>query len=414
MWDARPRRRRRVRALVIASANPQLFCAGADIKAFTQLDETSGRELLDGAHALLREMERSRDRRRSPRSTRSRSAAAASWRWRCDVRLAGAARRCSASPRSTSGSSPASAAPSGCRGSSATAQGAGDEPRPASRSPPRRRTSSGSSTASCPTTSCSTPRWPGRASSPARRRWRSSRSSACRPTGDLDDGIEAEKRGVRRGASRPRTRARASPPSSGSASRSSSGKLSRASTRARRADPRRAASVVALTGAGISVPSGIPDFRSPGTGLWENVDPMEVAHIDVWRRDPERFWRFYGQRFRVARGQGAQRAPTRARRARAPRAARRGRSRRTSTGCTRGGHARARRGARHRSQTSSCLAAARATRWPRSRAGWTPTPDGVPRCDCGAPAEARRRPVRRVAARGGDRRAPARSPPAPT
>jgi NAD-dependent deacetylase len=60
---------------------------------------------------------------------------------------------------------------------------------------------------------------------------------------------------------------------------------------------RAAGSVVALTGAGISVPSGIPDFRSPGTGLWENVDPMEVAHIDVFRRDPERFWSFYGQRF---------------------------------------------------------------------------------------------------------------------
>jgi NAD-dependent deacetylase len=62
---------------------------------------------------------------------------------------------------------------------------------------------------------------------------------------------------------------------------------------------RGAESIVALTGAGISVPSGIPDFRSPGTGLWERVDPMEVAHIDVFRRDPERFWHFYGDRFQT-------------------------------------------------------------------------------------------------------------------
>jgi NAD-dependent deacetylase len=60
--------------------------------------------------------------------------------------------------------------------------------------------------------------------------------------------------------------------------------------------------VVALTGAGISVPSGIPDFRSPGVGLWEKVDPMEVAHIDVFRRDPARFWRFYGHRFQTLEG----------------------------------------------------------------------------------------------------------------
>jgi NAD-dependent deacetylase len=62
---------------------------------------------------------------------------------------------------------------------------------------------------------------------------------------------------------------------------------------------RSANSVVALTGAGISVPSGIPDFRSPGTGLWERVDPMEVAHIDAFHRDPERFWSFYTARFQT-------------------------------------------------------------------------------------------------------------------
>ena len=60
---------------------------------------------------------------------------------------------------------------------------------------------------------------------------------------------------------------------------------------------REAESVVALTGAGISVPSGIPDFRSPGSGLWQNVDPMKVAHIDAFRADPVQFWRFYGNRF---------------------------------------------------------------------------------------------------------------------
>jgi enoyl-CoA hydratase/carnithine racemase len=48
-----------VRAMIVASPNPALFCAGADIKAFTQLDESTGRDLLDRAHALFRAWETS-------------------------------------------------------------------------------------------------------------------------------------------------------------------------------------------------------------------------------------------------------------------------------------------------------------------------------------------------------------------
>ncbi len=53
---------------------------------------------------------------------------------------------------------------------------------------------------------------------------------------------------------------------------------------------RSARHAVAFTGAGISTPSGIPDFRSHGTGLWERDDPMEVASLAVFRSRPERFY----------------------------------------------------------------------------------------------------------------------------
>ncbi|MFL5954369.1 MAG: SIR2 family NAD-dependent protein deacylase [Gaiellaceae bacterium] len=55
---------------------------------------------------------------------------------------------------------------------------------------------------------------------------------------------------------------------------------------------------VALTGAGVSTESGIPDFRS-ATGIWKRFDPYEVASIDAFHRDPERVWEFYALRLDV-------------------------------------------------------------------------------------------------------------------
>src|SRR5205814_1975229 len=46
---------------------------------------------------------------------------------------------------------------------------------------------------------------------------------------------------------------------------------------------------------GVSTESGIPDFRG-ASGIWAQYDPMEVASIDGFRRDPERVWEFYGRR----------------------------------------------------------------------------------------------------------------------
>jgi NAD-dependent deacetylase len=45
-----------------------------------------------------------------------------------------------------------------------------------------------------------------------------------------------------------------------------------------------------LTGAGISTPSGVPDFRSPTNGLWVHQDPMEIASLSTFANRPARFY----------------------------------------------------------------------------------------------------------------------------
>lgn len=56
---------------------------------------------------------------------------------------------------------------------------------------------------------------------------------------------------------------------------------------------RQARHAVILTGAGISTPSGIPDFRSEGTGLWSKDEPLEVASLSTFRTHPERFYNWF-------------------------------------------------------------------------------------------------------------------------
>jgi NAD-dependent deacetylase len=50
---------------------------------------------------------------------------------------------------------------------------------------------------------------------------------------------------------------------------------------------------VVLTGAGISTSSGIPDFRSAGTGLWSRDEPLEAASLSSFRTAPEKFFSWF-------------------------------------------------------------------------------------------------------------------------
>lgn len=65
---------------------------------------------------------------------------------------------------------------------------------------------------------------------------------------------------------------------------------------------RRARSVVALTGSGISAESGIPTFREAQTGLWARYDPQQLATPEAFMRDPKLVWEWYGWRRKLVGG----------------------------------------------------------------------------------------------------------------
>jgi NAD-dependent deacetylase len=56
---------------------------------------------------------------------------------------------------------------------------------------------------------------------------------------------------------------------------------------------------IVLTGAGVSTGSGIPDFRTPGKGIWEKVDPFKVTSITAFDENPQRFYYFYRPRIEM-------------------------------------------------------------------------------------------------------------------
>jgi len=67
-----------------------------------------------------------------------------------------------------------------------------------------------------------------------------------------------------------------------------------------------ASCALALTGAGISVGSGIADFRSPG-GLWSRFSPDEYATLEVFLHNPEKAWQLYRKLGRELQGKAPNR-----------------------------------------------------------------------------------------------------------
>jgi len=79
-----------------------------------------------------------------------------------------------------------------------------------------------------------------------------------------------------------------------------------------------ASHIEVFTGAGMSADSGIATYRDAQTGLWENVDPQDMASIDAWHDDPDTMFAWYlcapTSRSRQSRTRAMSRSPSRRKR----------------------------------------------------------------------------------------------------
>ena len=269
------------------------------------------------AHALHARRWRRRARPRSPPSTGSRSAAAASWRWRA-TSASRRSRPPSASPRSTSGSSPASAAPSGCRGWSA-------------RRKALEMNLTGDAIAAYEAYGLGLANQVvpdhelfdtalhvgAQARRPGAARDRADQA-ACRRTGDLDEGIAAEKRGLRDGV---RLRGREgghlapSSRSGGRSSRASEAVVAAGVSRRRRSGSRSCCRLAQRRrrspAPGSRCPPASPTSARPGPGCGRTSTRWRSRTSTPSGATPTASGASTATRFAIARRQAAERARTR-------------------------------------------------------------------------------------------------------
>ena len=321
-------------AMVIASANPLVFSAGADIKAFTQMDEAGGEDLIHSGHALLRDLGQNRVSTIAAVNSLA-FGGGCELSMACDFRIAaesaifgqpeiklgiipgfGGTQRL---PRLVG---PHKALEMNLIGDAITAHDALEHGLVNRVVPDHELFDTAIA-------------WARKLAGPG----------AARRRGDQEGLAQGRPRRGHRGREaglRGRVPDRGRQGGHLRIPRQAQGAVEGSVTHSRRCEEaerlagllRDSASTVVLTGAGVSVPSGIPDFRTPGTGLWEKVDPFEVAHIDAFHADTARFWRYYRPRFHEL----GSKEPNDAHRALAELEARAASSRpsspRTSTGCT--------------------------------------------------------------------------------